>query len=382
MHVALVFPVLPPRLDGIGDYTARLGHTLVQYGPVSIYTAAQEFDEIPGVTIKPAFSAERRRDILQLFDTIKSDRPDWIVFQYNPFSYGRWGLNPYVSHLIRRVRKEPDRPRIGLMIHEPYVPIDEWRNGIMTTWQRKQLWDIGRQADLIFIPIEPWVKKFSQWFKNVPICHLPVGSNIPLVTSDNVATRRQLGISEERFIVGVFGTMHPSRLTSFIGEAVRALEKKDIDVVLLYIGPDGRLLKERVGSDRLIDAGVKSPEDVSRCFSAMDLYLAPFRRGVSARRGSFLVGLQHGVATISTRGEHTDPFLAQVNKDAFLLVSDQDVQMYARHACRLALNADSRQKLAKAGQKFFVSHFSWRELAERLLKEMEFKDQVRVLPVP
>ena len=119
-----------------------------------------------------------------------------------------------------------------------------------------------------------------------------------------------------------------------------------------------------------VDAGRLPPADVSRYLRAMDLYLAPFRKGVSARRGSFLVGIQHGIATVSTQGIHTDGFIRQADEAAFLLASDKDGNAFANCVKRLALDDELRQNVAAAGEKFFESHFSWSGIAERQYSDM------------
>jgi len=110
---------------------------------------------------------------------IETDTPDWLLLQYNPFSYGRWGLNLDLPLVIRDIKRRQPFIRIALMGHEPFVPISNWRSAIMTTWQRWQLWMLGRSADVVFFSIQPWARKFQTWWPNKPVLHLPVGSNIP-----------------------------------------------------------------------------------------------------------------------------------------------------------------------------------------------------------
>ena len=375
MKIALVFPELPPALDGIGDYTARLGKAFYDLCDgaveVSIHTAAQQYDTIEGVEIISSFSIDSSGGVDGLKESLVQVEPDWIVLQYNPFSYGKRGLNLSLPHVVHSTKKLLPSTKLALMVHEPFVPVDTFKNLVMTTWQRWQLWQLGQAADLLYFSIEPWATKFSKWFKNKRVQHLPVGSNMPLVPSDRVKTREHLSIKPNEFVMGIFGTLHPSRLMHFINRAVEVLQQKSIESTILYIGPHGEKARQALEGVRIIDAGKLSPEEVSHHFQAMDLYVAPFRKGVSARRGSFLVGIQHGIATVSTHGIHTDTFIKRAHEAAFLLASDQDMEAFANQVERLAQDEEERQKVAAEGQKFFNAHFSWSRIAERQYRDME-----------
>ncbi len=374
MNVSIVFPELPPALDGIGDYTARLSMALSEKCNVTIHTASQSFRTIENVEIVNSFSIEKTAGLEGLVDGLIASRPDWIILQYNPFSYGRWGLNLALPRAMASVKRHLKGTRLVTMVHEPFVPVDTMKNLIMTSWQRWQLWRLGKASDILYFSIETWVEQFSGWFKNKPVHHLPVGSNMPMEHSDRNQTRASIGVNESDFVIGIFGTLHPSRLMHFIKQALQLVKDSGLDPVVLYIGPHGRQASSALEDMCLIDAGKLSPEDVSHHFQAMDLYLAPFRKGVSARRGSFLVGIQHGIATVSTYGIHTDTFIRSADKAAFLLVSDKDNDAFANQVKKLSLDDRERARIADGGQKFFNAHFSWSQIAERQYRDMKSFD--------
>ena len=119
MKVHLVFPALPPMLNGIGDHTACLAKTLSVRCQIKVLTGQEAFDAIEGVAIEQAFSIKRPQDVSRLSNAVMNDVPDWLILQYNPFSYGRWGLNPFLPMVIRRIRRRCPQTRIALMVHEP-----------------------------------------------------------------------------------------------------------------------------------------------------------------------------------------------------------------------------------------------------------------------
>jgi glycosyltransferase involved in cell wall biosynthesis len=370
MKIDLLFPVLPPAFDGIGDHTAHLSRHLAAEGcTVRVWTAACDALPLPGVSIRPALRDADRVDISAAVDGIVDDPPEWLFIQYNPFSYGTRGWNPNLVFQLRRLRTEAPRVRVAAMIHEPFLPLDSVSWAIMSTWQRWQFRGLGRLADALFFSTETWTSEFASRFPETPTHHLPVGSNIPLIADDHRHDiRRRYQIDDDAFVAGVFGSGHPSRLLPFVREALTAIRVERPDLNVLYVGTAGEKIRRALSGFAVHDAGALPAEDVSRHFAAMDLYLAPFRKGVSSRRGSFWVGIQHGVATVSTHGIHTGPLMREQDGRAFLLAPDDAPGAYARCARDLANSESRRQSLAAAGADLFANNHTWPVLTRRVLR--------------
>ena len=81
---------------------------------------------------------------------------DAVVVQYNPFMYGRWGFAPWLPAALWRARRSRGAPEIALMVHEPYVPMVNWRWALMGLWQRSQLLALYGMADVVFASIDSW----------------------------------------------------------------------------------------------------------------------------------------------------------------------------------------------------------------------------------
>lgn len=370
MTLDLLFPTLPPAIDGIGDYTARLASALGTRHTVRVRGGTAPAC-VPGVDVITGYDYTSRAGLQNVVRDVAESRPDWVVLQYNPFSYGRWGLNLALAPALATMRERHTRPRLAVMVHEPFVPMMHWRFALMSIWQRPQFRALGRAADQLFFSISPWAEQFASWFPNTPVHHLPVGSNMPAAGADGPAVREAYGIAPDEFVIGVFGSAHPSRLLSFVGAAVHAVARIR-PVHVLYVGGAGPAIAEAVGTHvPMTDAGKLDPIDVSRAFAAMDLYLAPFRKGVSTRRGSFMTGLQHGVASISTHGIHTDAMLCEVDGHAVALAPDDAPNAYAARARDLAEDDTRRRAVGAAGQDLFESAFTWDRIAERMMSHLE-----------
>jgi glycosyltransferase involved in cell wall biosynthesis len=302
---------------------------------------------------------------------VLANPPDWLFVQFNQFSYGRWGLNPFLPLTLRRIRRSAHAPRIAVMFHEDFVPVTSWQNAIMTTWQRGQFWMLGRQADQVFFSIDPWARRYRSWFPDTPVHHLPVGSNMPRVDADRQRVRAALGIDPDTFVLGVFGSLHHSRLIRPIRQAAAALDEVTDQFQFLYVGPHGDRFCRVFDGWPVQNAGRLPAEDVSRHLRAMDVHLTPFIDGVSTRRGSFMAGLQHGVPTVATRGPLTDSLLADRDGEAFLLAPVDASVQFAEHVVNLWSNPERRRAMGKAGRALYETHFRFDAIAAKLLSSLE-----------
>lgn len=387
MRIDLLFPAFPPRLDGIGDYTALLSQTLAENGEsVRVWTAQPDPTQVPGVSVHSVFNPDHLSDSERFLSAIASDRPQWLVVQYNPFSYGRYGWAWHLIRTLRAVRRRCPSTRIALMAHESFVDTSDFRQNsafiLMTLWQRAQFFQLGRLADLVLLSTEPRTTRFESWFSDTPVHHLPVASNIPRVATNRNRVRSDLGISSSTFVVGLFGTAHVTRLLGMARTAVRAMHDQDEDMVLLYVGPDGPDVQAVLNGFPVKDTGALPAHEVSEHIQAMDLFLTPFQGGVSTRRGTFMTGLQHAVPTLSTYGPDTDDSLQSHNRRAFVLTADDDEHAFAKHALALRTDGERRAALASAGRALYEASFDWPRLSEQLLSYLTPTNRARETRAP
>jgi glycosyltransferase involved in cell wall biosynthesis len=373
MAVTLVFPYLPPALDGIGDHTARLAEALAPHASVRVITARSSSDPepIPGVEIQRAFGVERRRETSELVRAVEANQPDWLLLQFNQFSYGRWGLNPYLPLALQSIRKRCPRVRVAWFAHEDFVPPTSARFMVMRTWQRAQFRALGRLSDLVLFTIAPWADRYRSWFPDATVEYLPVGSNVPDAGTDYREARARLGIQSSTLVVGVFGTIGIPKPVAYLREAAQAIAARFPDSVVLYVGPHGAILQSALSDMPLIDAGALSAEGVSSNLAAMDLHLTPFIDGVSTRRGSFMAGLQHGVPSVTTLGVHSDHVLRRASGAAFAASPAGDAAAFAARSAALAGDEELRGAMRPAARRLYDEEFAFERASARLMAMLE-----------
>jgi len=385
MRIDVVFPVLPPTLDGIGDYTDRLSDALTATGcDVRILTAQETHDVQSKVDVEQAFSLHSWTGLLPLVEAVRSAPPDCLLVQFEQFAYGRYGFNPSLPLALWKIKQTVPSVRLFIMFHEDFVPVTSWENAVMTTWQRAQFWALGRISDLAAFSVQPWADRYRSWFPNTEVAHWPVGSNIPNEEVPYGKARSRLSLDDSTFVAGVFGSLHGSRLNGWICEAARALHRETDDLLVLYVGPHGTVLREALPALDVHDAGALPAEQVSVHLSAMDLHLSPFVDGASTRRGSFLAGLQHGVPTVSTQGPLTDSMLSEKNGEPFRLTPANDLEAFRQAALKLKSSPGSRRAMRTRAERFFEMHFGWDRIADRVRSSLDASPQAASLspPVP
>lgn len=371
MKIALIAPVLPPQLNGVGDYTALLARELSKTHPIQIWTGQNTpFEPILDVGIEPVFRVGDARSFRALEGLAKREKPDWIVLQSSGFGYGPRGLNLELPRTLRRIVKNGDA-RLALMIHEPFVRATDLKTALMGLWQGWQFRSLGRTSRAIFYSIEAWKTEFEGFFKGRLNVHLPVFSNLPFHAVGREIARQGLNLSDSDFVLGLFGTAHEARLLHRVADAARAVEKANLRPVVLYIGPHGARVRAALPDLRILDQGALEPGAISARFAAMDIYLSAFSDGISTRRGSLMAALQHGVPTVGTSGHLTDSLWKNEDGRAIALAPVESGAAFERKVAELTQDTALRTQLGLAGQRLYEREFSLSVTARRLMESLK-----------
>jgi glycosyltransferase involved in cell wall biosynthesis len=365
MRLALLSGAFPPQLDGIGDYSWWLSQALAEQGHVitvlTSFAPAQHAP--PNVEVIACFDSSNSGTIQEIRRYLAgSGRFDWLIVQYNPFSFGRRGFAPGLNSVLRTL----DLP-IACMFHETYaVPFWPWQQMVMRIWQYPQFVRLTRIAHCHFVSTERWLAQVRRWARSDPQL-LPVGSNLPRCNLTKSEAREKLGLAQDALILGVFGFAHGSKRTEWIGAAARSIHCRYPQTQVLCIGQLGRVVQTVCGETAVQDHGFLPGPEVSLRLRAMDLFLAPFSDGISARRGSVIAAFQHGLPICSTRSKHTDRFLRDLVSPSLSLSPNNQKDLFAEAALQMAESALQRVDLGLDLVEFYEQNFAWPVLADRML---------------
>lgn len=344
-------------VDGIRDHTLRLGEELGRR-PLAVAELRLRPATAPGGRFGGSVRAWRRLRRL--------DGDAAVVIQYSPFCYARRGFAPGLPACLLALRATGERPTVALMVHEPYVPMSNWRWALMGLWQRLQLAALRLGADVTFTSIEPWARQFGAQPPWRPVHHLPVGSNFPDAREQRAEQRRRLGAGPGDVVLACLGRDHPGWRAGHVVAAANAAARGGRPPVLLNLGADAPALAGLDPAISLHEPGYLEPYEFAARLAAADLFLAPTLDGVSTRRGSVMAALQHGLAVLGTDGPLTDAVL-RAAAPALTLSPVGDPDAFARAAARLAADPDRRSVAGAAARGLYEREFDWPVIADRLV---------------
>ncbi len=324
-------------VDAIDAYSRRLVDALVAGGHAAAYVP----DGLPAI---------RRR----------TTKPAWILLQYMPFSYGRWGFAPGLVRDAVALRRTTGAT-FGVMVHEAWVPMDSWRNCVIGAYQRAQLRSLLAFADVITASTEYLMRLLGGH-----AVHVPVGSNITPVVRTRQAARHQLGLREEELVVALFGTGHPHRALDHAEEAIAAVaaDRGAAAIRVLNLGAGACSLRVPVAV-HVDTPGELAGDEVSARLRASDLLLATFTDGASTRRTTLMAGLAHGLPVVGLRGISTDDVLLR-HPEALVLTPVGDRGAFVRAVRELAADPDRMEASGRAARALYVGEFDWPVVAERV----------------
>jgi glycosyltransferase involved in cell wall biosynthesis len=286
-------------------------------------------------------------------------RTPWVLLQYNPQSFGRWGFAPMLICSAMALRSRTGA-RFVLSVHEPWVDSYDWRSTLMSGYQHIQLRPLLATADAIITMTESLARTLGRGA--VPI---PVGSNITPVMTDAVAARERLHL-EDRFVVSLFGRAHPSRALDYAERAISELAAASVGrrLTVLNLGDLAPGLTVP-GHVDIRTVGGLDPVELSHALSASHMLLLPFTDGISARRTTLMAGLAHGVPVVGLDGRDTDRVL--IAPDALVLTPVGDRAAFARAVVALAGDDARLREVGEAGRRLYAARFGWPVVARKVL---------------
>ncbi len=370
-NLSMLVPALPPRLDGIGDYSAMVaeGLTARYHVHLVVKDPAPTTASVQGITSLASFGSTPSKAILQVYDHVMRAQSQGLLVQYNPFSYGRRGLNPWLPLVLRRIAAAG--VPTGIMAHETFVVNGSLAWRVIGKLQQLQLRSIVRTSRVTYTSCDRYRDHVLHVAPGSTVRVMPIGSNIRRIEAARQCEKARLGISPAATVFGMFGTTQSGVQPGFIGEAVRRCADAGQEVILLYVGSQGARLRDYVPSTRLKDLGRLEPADVSRALTAMDIYLAAFDDGISTRRGTVMAALQHGAALVGTVGKNTDALWHEANGVSLVLAPADDSRAFADAAVSLANDNKRAVALGSCAADLYERLFDWHHTISATTSFME-----------
>lgn len=290
--------------------------------------------------------------------------PPWVILQYNPFSYGRWGFAPSLVSDVYAVQKRLAPRPFALMVHEAWVDVHDAKSALIGGYQRVQLRCLTRRANIVMATTQSMAHDLGT--RSV---HVPVASNIDPVNTSYETARVRLRIGSS-VVIALFGRSNPSRALAHAEAAVDAIGERigRENLLVMNLGADAPALRVHPDTHVLTPGGIDAVR-LSLHLRASDLMLLPFTDGLTTRRTTLMAALAHGVPVLGLRGRATDDVLVR-HQEILGLTPLNDIDAYSRTAAELANNPGMLRCRGESGRRLYVEEFDWPHVARRVMAAM------------
>ena len=374
----LITPEYPPGKGGVGAYTYRVACELAARG-VETHVWSPSGGAPPpagGVVVHQSLGTFSPRDLEvtgQQLDAFPG--PRHLLVQWVPHGYGYRSLNvEFCRWLRRRVRRRGDR--VDLMVHEPYLEF-RWNSPSQSAAalvHRLMTVILLASTRQVWVSIPGWERRLRPYAagRDVRFDWLPVPSNIPVrEDSFGAAAVRRRYADDRRLLIGHFGT-YGTLIAEPLQAILSAVADKGSDAAILLMGHGSEEFRERVVRQEprlaktLFACGGLPSEELSCHLSACDFLIQPYPDGISTRRGSFMAGISHGRAIVTTKGHLSEPMWSET--DAVAVVPVGDVSAFVAWIERLSADADERERMGQAARRLYFDRFDVPHVADTLLR--------------
>ena len=327
LRVGLVCGHFDPARDGVADYTRHLARQLRSAGCEPVICTAHRYARTPGEEVVGVTDRWDAPGVLRAARVLRGLSLDVVHVQFAPSAFGfsrAVGLLPLLL---------PAGIPVVATLHEYGVrAVDgvggRFRSALWSAMERRGWADretlvLTLKADRLLVTAPEHADVVSARFPHhgLQVTHLPIAPNIPLARVDGAdvpsAVRASLGLPPDTPLAVFFGFLHPVKGLGRLIEAVATVRRVLPQLRLVLAGgaeshsvPEAAAAAMRRGLEEVarrhgveqhvIFTGHLPEDDVSRLLRAADVAVFPFDEGVTAKSGSLLAALSHGVPTIAT----------------------------------------------------------------------------------
>lgn len=361
----------PPRIGGVGDHVVRLAEGLTAHGLTCFVATESRSADQPDAGIYAVAGRYPLLAVLRTLQIVRRVRPDVVHVHYQAGAFARPGELLLLAWLLKRLGRTH---RLVVTFHDILQPYLFPKAGRL---REQVVRGLARSAHTaIYVDELDRRRAVAHGYGEANSRWIPAGPTIePSADSGNrSAARERLGLDATDFIIGFFGFRQASKGVGVLADALRRPELSGPRSLLALIGAaspttDVRRSEPPVPAStfagvRLVDTGEQPSDSISRWFVACDVIALPFLDGLSARRGSFMNAVAHGVPVVSTPPPSMG--LVDVGADEAAFAPSGDAAALAVELAAIRDDPARRQQLAR-GSRAIASRHTWFAIARRTL---------------
>jgi glycosyltransferase involved in cell wall biosynthesis len=378
MKVLFITKNFPPKVCGVGDYTYLLSSQFSLDNHDVFVMTETELEE-NGNSKFPQKRIVTSFNIKNILSGINKVKPDYIIFQYVPYSFSKFGTPFWLIVLFLSIRAKGYK--IATTFHEVALRrrFSKTKTLPVQVFQRVIATSLTILSNRNITSMDYFVRELSFFKKDVK--KIPIGSNINVNNlSDDIITdfRKVIGSSEE-FILTSFGNHEHEKLVDVLNLLTQSGQL--VKLVLLGNLPERILvpLKKKIESlnltERVVLTGYLPEKEIFLYLKCTDLYVMLEivnkygEGGISSKSGSLAAAFSAGLPILGTKGDLTDEQLYRDNDNIFL-VSDYSAESIGERVISIINDKKLRRSVGENSYLTYTKTLSWNSIYKSYQKAL------------
>jgi hypothetical protein len=345
-----------PTPDGIGHHSGYLNQYLIEAG-----NAVQ-------VIYDDGIISLEEKEIGILVNKIKRHKSDWVIFQYNGYSYNRFGAPNWLTKLYNRIHHYTSA-KVCLIVHETFIRDEKSiKLRIYRFLQQRTLRKASKYANLILTTTHLYENQLKAMGRKSEVFFTP--SNF----ENYIEELNDSQTSEERLKIGTFGNRDPK----FLLEVIIRLEAKGLICDFEFIGNyQPKYIKQikeytkkldhiRITrSGKLTDANIVKHLAKLNAFILLELVTEDGGGGLNTKSGASATALCMGIPIFSTKGDFTESKVFIENQN-YICLDHKNIEISTSIIYDSLKKQDKLIEIGLNGKRLYEDSFSWKQYVNRM----------------
>ena len=360
MKFTIITRYYTPTPDGIGHHSGYLNQYLTAAG----HSVNIIYDD--------GIISLEEKEIGLLVNKIKRQGADWVIFQYNGYSYNRFGAPSWLAKLYKKIHHHTNA-KLCLIVHETYIREEKsLKLKIYRFLQKRTLRIASRYAELILTTTHLYQKQLAEMGRKSEVFFTP--SNFEnYITSLQIETK-----TKKELVIGTFGNRDPK----FLLQIIAGLEAKgwrgNFEFIGNYQPTYVKQIKDFAKSliaIKLNRSGKLTEANIVKHLAKLDAFilLEPIREdgggGLSTKSGASATALCMGIPIFSTEGDFTNAAVFKKN-ETYIKLNHLDAIKSADTIYHYVTHQNDLLSIGLHGKKLYEERFAWQQYVDRMRKLM------------
>ncbi|MFC5283199.1 hypothetical protein [Pedobacter alpinus] len=356
MKFTIITRYYHPTPDGIGHHSGYLNQYLIEAG----HAVQVIYDD--------GIISLEEKEIGILVNKIKRHKSDWVIFQYNGYSYNRFGAPNWLTKLYNRIHHYTPA-KVCLIIHETFIREEKsLKLRIYRFLQQRTLRKASKYANLILTTTHLYENQLTEMGRKSQVFFTP--SNFENYIEELDGPK----ISKERLKIGTFGNRDPK----FLLEVIIRLEAKGLICDFEFIGNyQPKYIKQikditkKLNSIKISRSGKLTDSNIVKHLATLDAFilLEPVTEdgggGLNTKSGASATALCMGIPIFSTKGDFTEPNVFIENQN-YICLDHNDVEESTSIIYNSLKDHHQLIEIGLNGKKLYETSFAWKQYVNRM----------------